>query len=268
MKWSEKVVLITGGTGGIGAPCVEEFLKIDVKGVVIADVHDGEELVRNFNAKYGNGRTIFVKTDVTDKSSFEINCAGIFNEYTWEKLLDVNIDILVNCAGIFNEYTWEKLLDVNLKGTAHGCLLAINKFFPNHKTNSDTYIINIASIAGLVPSELAPHYAASKHGVVGLSRSYGCNPVIIGRNICVMALCPGVTDTAMLRSIDESTVVFTEIIKEQIAGLRSQNPDAVARSVIKMLDRPEGGSVWVINGDDLFKKKLATMETLKSAGDE
>lgn len=35
-----------------------------------------------------------------------------------------------------------------------------------------------------------------------------------------------------------------------------------------MLDRPEGGSVWVINGDDLFKKKLATMETLKSAGDE
>lgn len=39
--------------------------------MVIADVHDGEELVRNFNAKYGNGRTIFVKTDVTDKSSFE-----------------------------------------------------------------------------------------------------------------------------------------------------------------------------------------------------
>ncbi|KAI4460842.1 15-hydroxyprostaglandin dehydrogenase [nad(+)] [Holotrichia oblita] len=261
MNLSEKVVLITGGSGGLGATCVEELLKNDVKGVVIADINDGEELVRNFNAKYGNGRTIFVKTDVRDNSSFENAFQTAVDTYK-------NIDILINCAGVFDEYAWEKVLDINLKATARGCLLAINKFFPNYKTNSDTYIINFASITGLVPFELAPHYTASKHGVVGISRSYGCNPVIIGRNIYVMALCPGGTHTAMLAGVDESTVIFTEIMEEQIAALALQQPDVVAKSVIKMLNQPEGGSVWVINGNDLYKKKLPTVETLKSTGDE
>ncbi|GJQ75739.1 hypothetical protein Trydic_g17811 [Trypoxylus dichotomus] len=253
MDLSEKVALVTGGLSGIGASCVEEFLKNGIKGVVIADISEGEEITQDFNTKYGEGRVTFVKTDVSDKESFKNAFEKTVNTYN-------SIDILINAAGIVDETKWLNIIQVNLVGSALGCHLAINTYFPKYKSGTNTYIINISSIVGLIPHKGAPHYSATKHGLVGLTRSYGTNEVISEQGIFVMALCPGRTDTPLLSRVLQEKISFTAL-----PTLPYQKPEAVSKSVIQILQKPENGSIWLIDYGKLSKVELFTYETLTAS---
>lgn len=82
-------------------------------------------------------------------------------------------------------------------GTINGILLAIEKYFPEYKSGEKTYIINLSSISGITPIEFCPVYNATKHAVIGLTRTYGINRHLLKGGIHIMALCPSATDTPM-----------------------------------------------------------------------
>ncbi|GJQ75732.1 hypothetical protein Trydic_g17804 [Trypoxylus dichotomus] len=242
-----KVALITGGASGIGAACVEEFLKNSVRGVVIADIADGEQVAKDLGDKYGCDRVIYVKTDVSQKESFENAFKETIKKYN-------NVDVLINCAGIFNEIEWERMLRINLVGPTYGCLLAINEYFPKYKSSNEAYIINMSSIAGIVPLSACPHYASTKHGIVGLTRSLGLNKEINSQGIHIMGLCPGATTTPIMDQ--KCNVIYANVMAEEFSLFIPQTPQVVAESIIKLLQRKEYGSIWVINDSTLSKGDL------------
>ncbi|GJQ75736.1 hypothetical protein Trydic_g17808 [Trypoxylus dichotomus] len=258
MNLSEKVALVTGGLSGIGASCVEEFLKNGIKGVVVADISSREDIIQNFNAKYGERRVTFVKADVSDRKSFANAFQETVNTYD-------NIDILINAAGIGDENNWQRLIQVNLVGPALGCELAINTYFPKYKSGANAYVITISSIVGIIPYRGAPHYAAAKHGLIGLTRSYGENKVVTEQGIFIMALCPGRTDTPMVNSPSLGKTLYSDQLLEDINALPPQQPEAVSRSVIEILQAPQHGSVWVIQDSKLSKVELLTYQTLTAS---
>jgi len=108
------------------------------------------------------------------------------------------VDILVNNAGIWrpgrvvdlDEQTWDSVLDTNLKGM----FLVSRHFLPGMMERKAGVVINVSSVAGLVGAPEASCYAASKGGIVNLSRSMALD--FAPYNIRVNCLCPGMTDTA------------------------------------------------------------------------
>ncbi|GJQ75733.1 hypothetical protein Trydic_g17805 [Trypoxylus dichotomus] len=251
MNFQEKVVLVTGGAYGIGASCVEEFLRRDVKGLVVADADEGKGFFKRLDDTYG-GRVSFIKTDVTDKNSIENAFEQTIAKYG-------NIDVIINSAAMFDESQWEKVIQINLISTAQSCLLAVDKYLPKYKIGQDAYIVNIISLAGLVPVEAAPHYSASKHGVVGLTRSYGCTKSIIRSGICVMGICQGLTDIPLLKNINSSTTLYGEL-DERMAILPRQKPEVVAAKLMEMLENPESGAIWIVYNGVCSKAGLPTLE--------
>lgn len=83
-------------------------------------------------------------------------------------------------------------------GVTIGSLLAIEKYFPKYKSGDKAFIINLSSVAGVAPADFCPVYTATKHAVIGLTRSYGLNKHLLEQGIYVMALCPSSTDSAMV----------------------------------------------------------------------
>ncbi|GJQ83243.1 hypothetical protein Trydic_g8841 [Trypoxylus dichotomus] len=258
MDLSGMVALVTGGAGGIGKGCVEQLLKYAIKGVTIADINDslGEVTTKEFNEKYGSGKVLFVKTDVSNKESFENAFQKTVEHYD-------NIDILINNAGLMNEINWELSVQVNLMGTITGLLLAVEKYFPQHKSGEKAYIVNLSSIAGLVPSEFCPVYSATKHGVIGLTRSYGLNRHLKRNGIVVAALCPSGTDSSMADYMG-SIVKYKDIYEEAFAQFskHSQTVDAVGRAAIEAMIDSDSGSAWFIENGKVYKVNFPLLEQI------
>ncbi|KAK9885291.1 hypothetical protein WA026_010785 [Henosepilachna vigintioctopunctata] len=104
-----KVAIVTGGASGIGLETVRQLLNNGLKGVTVADINDktGRKALEDLEIKYGADKILFVKTDVSDKISFE----NAFKQ-TLERFN--NIDILVNNAGIYDDKNYEKEIKINL----------------------------------------------------------------------------------------------------------------------------------------------------------
>lgn len=94
--------------------------------------------------------------------------------------------------------------------------MAINKFFPKYKSGSEAYIININSVVSLTPVVVHPHYSTSKSATLALTRSFGVNKTIAESGVYVMAICPGITDTPLLKEM-ENVIVYKQHLKEGLA---------------------------------------------------
>ncbi len=168
MNFSNKVVVITGASSGIGRACALKFAQKGAKVFLAARRVERLEEVQKEIFNMGSSCTI-VKTDVTKKEDIE----NLFNkvEETYGKL-----DILINNAGkglkaslldITSEY-WQSLLDTNLTSVFLCTQEAVKKML---KSKSNGYIITISSIAGLYGAPNYAAYCASKHAVTGFKRS-------------------------------------------------------------------------------------------------
>ena len=190
MKLKGKVAVVTGGTIGIGAAIGKLFSEEGAAVVLFGrDSANGKKTCREIEDAGGKCR--FLSVDVSDSAAVEKASAQVLSEFP-------NVDILVNNAGIWrpgsvvdlDEETWDSVIGTNLKGT----FLVSRAFLPGMMLRKRGVVINMASVAGLVGAREASSYAASKGGIVNLSRSMALD--FAPYNIRVNCLCPGMTETA------------------------------------------------------------------------
>jgi len=191
---SGKAALVTGGGSGIGRATAIALAEAGAA-VVIADIDEaaGQETVGLIEA--ANGRSAFVRTDVTEWDDLERMVA-----FTVEKF--GGLHVFHNNAGIntgwpdFPEAArerWEKVVAINLWAVIAG----VQAVVPAMRNSGGGAIVNMASLAGLVAYGTDPIYAATKHGVVGLTRALA--GLKDEANIRVNCLCPAFVDTALPR---------------------------------------------------------------------
>jgi 3-hydroxybutyrate dehydrogenase len=211
-----KVALITGGGRGIGRAIALAFARAGARIVVAARTAAQVEQVA---AEIGNG-AIAVVCDVSNSESV----TQMFAQ-TSEQLGDV--DILVNNAGIAESSTivtttddfWARHLAINLSGTFYCTRAAL----PAMLEKKWGRVINIASIAGKVGAPYIAAYAASKHGVMGLTRSVALEVAAAG--VTVNAICPGYVDTEMVtRGIERITTRTGRSADEALEALKKMSP--------------------------------------------
>ena len=201
MDTEGKVALVTGGSSGIGRATAIALAQAGTS-VVIADIDDNGGRQTVALIEQAGGKAAFVHTDVTRREELEQMVA--FAEESFGGL-----DILHNNAGITTGHPrfpdapaerWELTFAVNLWAIIAGTQAAV----PAMRRRGGGVIVNTASLAGVISYQPDPIYAATKHGVVGLTRAL----VFLKdeANIWVNCVCPGVVDTPLLiKGIQELT---------------------------------------------------------------
>ena len=193
-----KVVIVTGGALGIGAATAVEFAR-EGAAVVVADidVHAGSDTVSRVK-EHGPGG-LLIDADVSRAA----DCKRVVAETV---AAFGGLDVLFNNVGIqapdsylnvedTSEELWDRIVGVNLK--SH--FLMSKYAIPEIRKRGGGAIINTASVQGLQSQKLVPPYAASKGGVLSLTRQMALD--YAGENIRVLAVCPGAIDTPMVRAM-------------------------------------------------------------------
>jgi NAD(P)-dependent dehydrogenase (short-subunit alcohol dehydrogenase family) len=218
-----EVAIVTGASSGIGRASAIEFSKEGAK-VVVADVLEKEanetvEMIRKMG-----GEALFVRCDVSNPNDVEQMVKKTITTFG-------RLDAAFNNAGIEGEQAftmdctlenWDHVININLKGVWLCMKYEIAEMMKQKKGA----IVNCSSVAGLVGFPGIPAYVASKHGVVGLSKTAALEYAKHG--IRVNAVCPGVIKTPMIdRFTHGSPEAVQQLIKIEPVG-RMGGPEEVA----------------------------------------
>ncbi|WP_043284133.1 SDR family NAD(P)-dependent oxidoreductase [Reyranella massiliensis] len=193
-----KVAFLSGAARGIGGATATLMASVGAK-VVIGDVLEerGRQTVREIEA--AGGQATFVPLDVTQEASWTAALDTTVKQYG-------GLDILVNNAGIFvgkgvedaSMDDWHRLVAVNLTGVVLGTRVALPHLKARAKDSPHgSAIVNLASVAGLVGSQLDPLYSLTKGGVTLFTKSTALEFGRKGYRIRVNSIHPGVIDTDM-----------------------------------------------------------------------
>jgi NAD(P)-dependent dehydrogenase (short-subunit alcohol dehydrogenase family) len=221
MKLENKLALITGGGRGIGRAIALAFASEGALVVIAARTLSQVETVAEEIEKTFNLKSLGLVCDVSDSASVERMFADVRESFGRE------VDILVNNAGIAESATvgnttdelWQKHIAINLSGSFY-CIRAA---LPAMLKNGWGRVINIASIAGKTGAPYISAYSASKHGVMGLTRSVALEVGPSG--VTVNAICPGYVDTDMVsQGIERIKARTGRSAEEAVDYLKQMNP--------------------------------------------
>jgi NAD(P)-dependent dehydrogenase (short-subunit alcohol dehydrogenase family) len=226
-----KIAVITGAGSGIGAATARLLARHGAK-VHVADLN--AEAAAAVAREIGGGATHH-GLDVTRPEDLEALAEAVFTA-------DGRVDVLHNNAGIGHggdiEATtvedWQRVIGVNLLGVAYG----VQAFVPRMlKQDHPATIINTASEAGLIPIARMAPYCASKFGIVGMSESLDAE--LRSRGIRVVALCPGIINTPIVRdSIMRGQLAVDQDKIVAFYAKHGTSPDTVAAAVLDAIARP------------------------------
>jgi NAD(P)-dependent dehydrogenase (short-subunit alcohol dehydrogenase family) len=208
-----KVALVTGAASGIGRATAELFARNGAR-VVASDVNAeaGAAVVAALSEAGADAR--FVAADVTDGEAVEAVVHEAVEAFG-------RLDCAANCAGVggghaathqYPEAEWNRIVDINL----HGTWLSMRA-------------VNVSSTLGLRGSPFAAPYSASKHAVLGLTRTAALE--YAGQGIRVNAVCPGAIDTPMMDATFERFPGFRETLTSYVPMGRMGGPEEVAGAI-------------------------------------
>ena len=219
-----KVALITGAASGIGRAAALAFAAEGAM-VVIADIQDGSEVVRSIGA--GGGSAWFQRTDATQADQVARTV-----QYTLD--LEGRIDVLLNSVGVYRPGSIidsvEEDFDVTFTVNVKSCYLTCRAVLPHMVRAEAGSIVNLSSNGGIMGRPADPIYCASKHAIIGLTRSLAV--AYAAANVRINALCPGPIDTPMLRSTGGD---FEEMLPHYLASCpaaRVGDPEEVAAAAL------------------------------------
>jgi 3-oxoacyl-[acyl-carrier protein] reductase len=243
-----KNVLVTGGSRGIGKACVELFLK---SGANVAFTFQRAKLEAEKVASgyVGSSKLKYYKLDLSDTDDIEKVIGNVLNDFG-------HIDVLVSNAGIWKEAAidemtleeWNEMININLTSI----YLITKLVVPGMKKNNFGRIINIASTAGQRGEAFHSHYAASKGGMISLTKSLASE---LGKfNITVNCVAPGwvMTDmtTDSLADSDTNKKVLSDIPLNKIA-----QPEEIAGPVLFLASNLAShitGEILNVNGGSVL----------------
>lgn len=256
-----KVALVTGGTRGIGRACATELGRLGaavvVTGTTEASVDSGLRALKDTGLAQVDGRIV----DVREQCSIDTLFDGLLADYG-------RVDVLVNNAGVggggptttIPYDVWERLIDINLNGafrTTRTWLLRSGA-----AERGWGRVINIASTGGKQGVVLAVAYTASKHGVVGMSKSLAIE--LAPHGITVNAVCPGFVETELSQGARQRYAAAWDITAEEVLAKqnarfplgRHVRPGEVARMVgflaVPAAEAVTGQAVNVCGGLGLY----------------
>ncbi len=254
LTFADRSAIITGGASGIGRAIGEELAREGAH-VVLADRNGPQAEAAAASIERAGGRATAARLDVTDADAVEALVRETAAEHG-------SLDYIFNNAGIaitgeakdHSLDDWNKTLDVNLRGVVHG----VHAAYEVMREQGHGHIVNVASLAGLIPAVNEIAYAAAKHGVVGLSTTLRVEAARYGVKVSVV--CPGFVDTPILfenltiKDPSRMPASSREDMKKMIR-LRAMPVDKAAREIVAGVRRNKAMIVitlhakllWTIN---------------------
>ena len=227
--FNDATAIITGGASGIGCALAEELAGRGAE-VVLADLQIEKAQAVVENIKSSGGKAKALKVDVTDFPAMERLVRETLESSGRLDYIFNNAGIAIACTA--DHYTisdWNKIIDINLRGVVNG----IQASYKIMIEQGFGHIVNTASMAGLMPNPLGVAYAATKHAVVGLSKSLRAEAARMG--IRVSVLCPGVIRTPILQGGKYGKILM-DIPDEKLRAMweefKPMSPDIFARKVV------------------------------------
>ena len=194
ISFKNKKILITGATGGIGYALVKKFISLD--GTVLATGTNNEKL-QSLKKEFPDISVL--KFDISDHSKIEEFIENVYTQLN-------GLDVLINNAGVavdnlslrMKNEEWQKVIDINLSSTFYLCKHTIKKMLKNKYGK----IVNITSIVGHTGNLGQSNYAASKAGIIGMSKSLAIE--YAKKNITINCVSPGFIQSNMTDKIEDS----------------------------------------------------------------
>lgn len=239
---TNKVAIITGASQGIGKGMAETFAKAGAHVACVSRNKDNLKSVADSLIKNG-GAASFYTCDVSSLDAFQNTIKEIAENHG-------SVDILVNNAGVckdklimrMSEDDWNKVININLNGAFNG-IKAVSQIMIKQRAGR---IINISSIVGLIGNPGQANYAASKAGLIGLSKSAAKE--LAPRGITVNAIAPGYIATDMT---DQITDQAKESLITKIPLGRIGSPSDIAASALFLASDEAGyitGQTLTVDG--------------------
>lgn len=228
-RLQNQVAWISGAASGIGEGIARLFAT-EGAAVVLADVQAERGKAIAEAIRVSGGRAMFTACDVTHETQVKESIDAAAKEFG-------SLSNIVNCAGIVrmglihetDAREWQKLMDVNVTSIFYSTKHAMSHL----RKQKRSYIVNVASISSFVGQSSTPAYTTSKFAVVGLTKSIALDYAADGvRCNCV---CPGITDTPMLREHLNKTPDPDATLRERLRRVPigvSLSPTDIARTVL------------------------------------
>ena len=256
-----KVALLSGAARGIGGESARAMARAGAR-IVIGDVLDerGRQTVADINA--AGGQASYIHLDVTSESSWTEAVNHAVSHFG-------KLDILVNNAGVFigkgiediSMAEWEKLVAVNMTGVFLGTRMAVPALREAAKSSEHgSAIVNLASIAGIVGSQLDPLYSMTKGGVTLFTKSAALEFGRKGYRIRVNSIHPGVIQTDMgeqtfvsraQRAGTNDTSAARQTVTDTVPWGRLGVPEDIAKGIVFLASDDAGymnGAGLVVDG--------------------
>lgn len=228
---TDRVALVVGGAGGIGAAIAEAFC---VEGATVVVADRSAELAQEAAKTIGAAGSVAL--DVTEQASVDAAVQDVLAAHG-------RIDILVNSAGILTEAPlvemslgqWQQTIDIDLTGIFLACRAVV----PHMVERGQGRVINIASQLGIKGGRGLTHYSAAKAGVLGLTKALALE--VAEHGVLVNAIAPGPVDTPLLAGISEE---WRAAKQEELPLGRFGVPKEIAPTAVLLASDP-GGNLYV-----------------------